>query len=262
MVKAALSTKSPPGLVDLPAKPGEEPVKRWRISSGSISPARDRAPERPSQALARPEWLDRAAPPEPVPQPPLRPSSALDAAEERERPDLPASRDALLAGRFAHALLEHLPAILPERRAEAAALIAQGWEARLDARRRQEIAAKTLDVISQPEAAPLFSAESLAEVSLAGDIELPDGSRRAVAGRIDRLVLTQDALLIADFKTSLPTHGRARERALVQLAIYRALARDLYPGRSIRCFLFVLDGPRRLEPSEKELDAALGLIAA
>jgi ATP-dependent helicase/nuclease subunit A len=262
MVKTALSTKSPPGLVDLPAKPGEEPVQRWRISSGSSSPARDRAPERPSQALARPEWLDRAAPAEPVPQPPLRPSSALDAAEERERPDLPASRDALLAGRFAHALLEHLPAILPERRAEAAALIAQGWEARLDARRRQEIAAKTLDVISQPEAAPLFSAESLAEVSLAGDIELPDGSRRAVAGRIDRLVLTQDALLIADFKTSLPTHGRARERALVQLAIYRALARDLYPGRPIRCFLFVLDGPRRLEPSEKELDAALGLIAA
>ena len=75
-------------------------------------------------------------------------------------------------------------------------------------------------------------------------------------------MLTQDAVLIADFKTSLPTHGRARARALVQLAIYRALARDLYPGRPIRCFLIVLDGPRRLEPSEQELEAALGLIAA
>ena len=69
------------------APPGEEPVKRWRISARGRRRARDRAP-RARLAGARPEWLDRAAPREPVAQPPLRPSSALDAAEERGAPGL------------------------------------------------------------------------------------------------------------------------------------------------------------------------------
>jgi len=81
-----------------------------------------------------------------------------------------------------------------------------------------------------------------------------------VSGRIDRLALTEEAVLIADFKTTLPAPGRARERALAQLAIYGALARDLYPKLPVRCFLIGLDGPHWLEPGDVELSAALSLI--
>ncbi len=261
MVQNALAAKSPPGLVDLAAPPGEEPVKRWRITQGSRSTPLAPSPSKGAPKSARPEWLDRPAPEEPMARPPLRPSSALDAADERGGGGFAPNPDAVLAGRFAHALLEHLPGIAPERRAEAAEVLGREGENGLAAERRAEIAAKAQALIAEPKVAPLFSKASLAEVSLAGEIELPNGKRCAVAGRIDRLAITQGAVLIADFKTSLPTQGRARARAFVQLAIYRALVRDLYPGRPIRCFLIELDGPRRLEPTEQELENALQLIS-
>jgi ATP-dependent helicase/nuclease subunit A len=262
MVKNALAAKSPPGLVDLAAPAGEEPAKRWRITQGSRLTPLAPSPSRGAPKGARPDWLDRPAPEEPIARPPLRPSSALDAADERGGGGFAASRDALLAGRFAHALLEHLPGIPPERRATAAEILGREGETGLAPKRREEIAAKAQDLIAEPKVAPLFSEKSLAEVSLSGEIELPNGKRCAVAGRIDRLAFTQEAVLIADFKTSLPVEGRARSRAFVQLAIYRALVRDLYPGRPIRCFLIELEGPRRLEPKEQELEDALRLISA
>lgn len=261
MVKTALAAKFPPGLVDLGAPEGEELVQRWRVTQGLEVATLAAMAAGSAPRGARPEWLDRRAPEEPVARPPLRPSSALDAADEHGGGGLPPSGDALLAGRFAHALLEHLPGIPPERRAKAAQLLAHEGEAGLAPKRRDEIAARAIDLIADPKIAPLFSEKSLAEVSLSGEIELGNGKRCAVAGRIDRLAITEEAVLIADFKTSLPAKGRPLARAFVQLAIYRALARDLYPGRAIRCILIELDGPRRLEPSEQELADALRLIS-
>jgi ATP-dependent helicase/nuclease subunit A len=193
----------------------------------------------------------------------LRPSSALDAADGTASLDYPTDRDALLAGRFAHALLEHLPPLPPERRASAAEMLESDVAQRLSAERRHDILAKVEDLISHSPVAPLFSATSLAEVAVAGEIDIGRGvGMRPVSGRIDRLVLTPEAVLIADFKTNMPPPGRGRERALVQLAIYRALARDLYPKLEIRCFLIGLDGPVWFEPNDDELGAALALLAA
>ena len=56
--------------------------------------------------------------------------------------------------------------------------------------------------------------------------------------------------------------GEFSSIALAQLAVYRALARDLYPDRPVRCFLIVLDAAIRLEPGDAELDAALALLSA
>ncbi|MBW0005073.1 MAG: double-strand break repair helicase AddA [Hyphomicrobiales bacterium] len=261
MVKKALELKSPPGLVDLTEQGSSEPVKRWRISPGAKVTPFARTAQKLASKPTRPEWLDRRAPEEPLRRPPLRPSSALDAADEGAVDGFAAGRDALLAGRFAHALLEHLPAIAPERRAAAAEILGRDRNTGLSARHRDEIIARTLALMIEPSIAALFAENSLAEVSLSGEIELPGGKKCAVAGRVDRLALTEEGVLIADFKTNLPSAGAALTRALVQLAIYRALARHLYPGRRIRCFLVELDGPRRLEPKAEELEHALGLIS-
>jgi ATP-dependent helicase/nuclease subunit A len=207
-----------------------------------------------------PAWLSREVAPEPLARPPLRPSSALDAADERAAPEAPAEREALIAGRFAHALLEHLPAVAPQGRGEAAEILAGELGAGIAKPRRQEIVKAVQDLISLSPAAPLFAGDSAAEVSVMGEIALADGSRQAVSGRIDRLAVTAEAVLVADFKTRLPPRGRRRMRALAQLAIYRVLLRGLYPGFSIRCFLIGLDGPSLIEPEEAELEAALALI--
>jgi ATP-dependent helicase/nuclease subunit A len=253
---------APAGLVDLPGEAGETPIRRWRISrpGGQAKPAAPAFAATPVEAA--PAWLLRPVAPEPLARPPLRPSSALDAADEKASPEAPAEREALLAGRFAHALLEHLPAVAPQGRKEAAETLAGELGAGIEKARREEIVRAVQDLISLSPAAPLFSDDSAAEVSVMGEIALADGSRQAVSGRIDRLAVTAGAVLVADFKTRLPPPGRRRARALAQLAIYRALLRGLYPGRSIRCFLVGLDGPSLIEPEDAELEAALALIPA
>jgi ATP-dependent helicase/nuclease subunit A len=261
MVEHALG-QAAPGLVDLPCPPTEAPTRRWRISSAT-APAKKGSASVATPVEMAPAWLSRPAPPEPVARPPLRPSSALDAADGTTSLDYPTDRDALLAGRFAHALLEHLPPLPPERRAAAAEMLGRDYAGRLSTARRHAILAEVLELISHSPVAPLFSTTSLAEVAVAGEVDLGHGvGTRPVSGRIDRLVLTPDAVLIADFKTTMPLAGRGRERALVQLAIYRLLARDLYPKLKVRCFLIGLDGPVWFEPSDAELAAALALLAA
>ncbi|SDR00393.1 DNA helicase/exodeoxyribonuclease V, subunit A [Rhizobiales bacterium GAS113] len=271
MVERGLAAAPPPGLVELAARPGEASVRRWR-GSGSVRTQPPSGPISRSPPAGAPAWLRRDVAPEPVAKPPLRPSSALDAADGAASPELRFDRQAsfnqqaLLAGRFAHALIEQLPQIPQDRRAAAAEilagkLLAGNREAGLAASRKSEITAKVLDLISAPATLPLFSPDSLAEVSVTGDIRLADGSSRAVSGRIDRLSVTKEGVLIADFKTNLPASGAARDRALVQLAIYRELVRDLYPGRSIGCVLILLDGPSLIRPGDAELDRALRLLS-
>ncbi len=260
MVRRGLSETDPPGLVELATLPGEEPVKRWRVSRGAEMRSALASLRTTPLGVDSPDWLFRPAPPEPVAKPPLRPSSALDAADGIVSQQAPEDRGALMAGRYAHALLEYLPSLPPGARTGAAETLATDLGAGLSARRRRDILAEVIAIISSSPASPLFTPGSLAEVSVTGDIALPGGGTSAFSGRMDRLAVAPGSVLIADFKTSLPPPGHARARAFVQLAIYRALARNLYPNLQVRCFLIVLDGPRWLEPSPAELDAALALL--
>jgi ATP-dependent helicase/nuclease subunit A len=259
MVERGLAASSQ-GLVDLAASPGEAPVRRFRVSR-EVKPRADALAARLAEREAVPEWLYRQAPAEPVARPPLRPSSALDAADAAGSPELPVDREALMAGRFAHTLLEYLPSVPPAERGAVAEALSRDLGSGLAPERCGEIVDAVRELIAHSPLRLLFSEESLAEVSVTGDIELKSGHSCAVSGRIDRLAVTDDAVLVADFKTSLPETSAARERATLQLAIYRALLRKLYPGRPIRCFLIGLDGPRWREPVDSELEAALSLIS-
>ena len=83
-------------------------------------------------------------------------------------------------------------------RAEAAEVLGREGENGLAAERRAEIAAKAQALIAEPKIAPLFSKASLAEVSLSGEIELPNGKRCAVAGRIEQSYIRRLQLLPPD----------------------------------------------------------------
>ncbi len=81
-----------------------------------------------------------------------------------------------------------------------------------------------------------------------------------LSGRLDRLAVTDDAILIADFKL-----GAAPERPagahVAQLALYRAALAPLYPSRPVKASLVYLDGPAVRPLADKDLDAALeGLV--
>ncbi|WP_186417153.1 PD-(D/E)XK nuclease family protein, partial [Bosea sp. CS1GBMeth4] len=195
------------------------------------------------------------------PAPPLRPSSALAAADAQERPhDGPFLAGAAAAGRLAHLLLQLLPEVPAERRAGTARALAEARGGSLPEERRTGLVEDALALIAAPEFGGLFGPGSLAEVPIAGEITLADGAARPVQGRIDRLAVGADEVVIADFKTAArPPRDAAALPAstLAQLAVYRRLVGEIYPGRRIRAVAIYTAGLKPLEPGPDLLDAAL-----
>ncbi len=218
-----------------------------------------------TQPVALPVWLDQPAAFEAAAAPPISPSSALAAADQLDQRLDPAARFetglALLAGRLTHALLQHLPQIPPERRREAGQryLAARGGD--LAPERRDALLVEALRLIDDPGLADLFGPGSQVEVSIAGRLERPGRKPLDVAGQIDRIVATSDAVLIADFKTGRPRPiADAPETYLAQLALYRAVLQPLYPGRSVRTLLVWTSDPNVLDVEPARLDAALARV--
>lgn len=83
--------------------------------------------------------------------------------------------------------------------------------------------------------------------------------------QIDRLCVTDSAVIIVDYKSnrSPPTDPvNVSDLYLGQMAAYRELAREIYPGRAISCALLWTDGPHMMSLPESLLDAALQKVAA
>jgi len=103
-------------------------------------------------------------------------------------------------------------------------------------------------VLQSPDLAGLFGPGSRAEAPLVGLGPRDEtGGRAVVSGQVDRLAVTDEAVLVADYKTLRPPPAdpaNAPVAYLRQMALYRALLREIYPGRPVRCALVWTDGPR------------------
>jgi ATP-dependent helicase/nuclease subunit A len=208
-----------------------------------------------ASALARgalPGWLLAKAAPESAVAP-LNPSRAGGVGGgDPER---------ALEGRLAHALLEMLPNLPPERRPHAATAYLDTWGKALGESARAALAFKVLKAIGAPELSLVFGPHSRSEVALAGLLPRPGRPDLAYSGRLDRLVATDEGVLIVDFKLGEKPERPASSH-LAQLALYRAALEPLYWGSPIRAALVYLDGPALAEVSAEELDAALDAITA
>ena len=207
-----------------------------------------------------PAWLFEPVSPEPEPAPPLRPSGALGAADASARPkDGPAAQQARLKGSLVHALLERLPRLAEPDRPKAAAVYLAARAPRLPLVERQAVVEQTLAVLARADLVDLFGPASQAEVAISGKVVTALGER-PVSGRIDRLAVRDDVVLLADFKTNArpPVVGEALDqRAVTQLALYRALLREIYPSRPVHAVLIYTAGPTVLDVPEEALDEAL-----
>ncbi|HYA81600.1 MAG TPA: UvrD-helicase domain-containing protein, partial [Methylocystis sp.] len=205
-----------------------------------------------------PDFARTPAPFEPPPAPPLRPSSALAGAD-----DAPASAAAptkddgarLLIGRLTHALLQYLPQAPAAKQPEAARRFLQRRAQGLAGDQLESIARAALRVVESAALEKLFGPQSIAEVEIAATIATPRGAREIV-GRIDRLAITDDEALIADFKTGAPRAVPSLQE-LRQLALYRAALAPLYPDKRIRCVLVWTQDASFVEPDDAALAKAL-----
>jgi ATP-dependent helicase/nuclease subunit A len=256
-----------PGLVEIPAPDGQGTIRRFKITPAPPVEASALAePGAPSPAsVPPPEWLYRHPPAEAPPPPPLAPSHPFVAADQPDRPLDEGLVAAAAEGRLAHLLLQVLPGVSRDRRKTTAMAIASARAAALTPQVHAAIVDSVMAVLDQPDLAALFGPGSLAEVPVSGAIDLPDGTRRQVQGRIDRLLITDTEIIVADFKTGArpPTSARSLfPRTLVQMAIYDALAASIFPERMVRARLIFTADRSVIEPSRAQLLEALTLLAA
>jgi ATP-dependent helicase/nuclease subunit A len=154
---------------------------------------------------------------------------------------VPGAREAALAkGRAVHALLQHLPEIDAAGRLLAAERYLAGVP-ELDLPGRAAILAAVFAVLDHPDLAALFGPGSRAEIPLAGVV-----GEVEIGGLVDRLAVTPARVLLADYKTDRvpPAGPEAIPPAyLRQLAAYRAILAQIFPGRAIVCLLIFTATP-------------------
>jgi ATP-dependent helicase/nuclease subunit A len=228
------------------------------ISNGVQRPLEDRP--------GLPDWLRRPAPAGTAETALVRPSRAfvsknLSISGSNAPPASAARRLAMEQGRLAHVLLQYLPGLAPDLRRMAALKYLAAAAGGLGEAWRLTFADKVLAVIGLPALAGLFSPGSRAEAAVEGLVSLPGGREITVAGQVDRIAETQEAVLIADFKTgSAVAPGDTPASYIAQMALYRAVLAPLWPDKPLRMILVWIDGPSIAELESGVLDAALASI--
>jgi ATP-dependent helicase/nuclease subunit A len=226
----------------------------------ALSDAAAAAPLAAGVPLDLPSFLSRAPPREAAAARTLRPSEAAGADEPALTSPAADTGKRFSRGLLVHALLAHLPEIAPDSRENAAL----GYLARqgLSQDAASALVAETLAVLRDAAFAPLFAEGSRAEVAVAA--YLPELGNLRVSGQIDRLAVTKDAVLVADFKTNRPPPASAEQTPrlyLAQMALYRAALAKIYPGQRIDCALVWTDGARLMPLPASLLDAEIAKIA-
>ncbi|MGN6149376.1 MAG: PD-(D/E)XK nuclease family protein, partial [Rhizomicrobium sp.] len=161
-------------------------------------------------------------------------------------------------GNLIHGLLARLPDIAPDKRRDTALRYLRANK--VDDAEAETLTAETLAVISDKQFAAAFAEGSKAEVALVADLSKELGDGAGLNGRIDRLAITPNEVLVVDFKTNRPPPPDAEHVATVykaQMALYKAALSKVFPGKRITCALVWTDGPRLMPLPDAMLEAEL-----
>lgn len=224
--------------------PGE--LRRLVSPQGATVKTSDRPrpgihPSPPGWLGSAPEWRSASPPAEPalaarlVPSRPEGVELGTVPAAASPLADRVGAPDRFLRGSLLHALLQHLPD-LPEAERESAA---RRWLDRpgrdLPPGACEEMVAEAMAVLGHPALAAVFGPGSRAEVPLTGVI-----GTRVIGGLVDRLAVLPDRVLIVDFKTNRHPPDEVAQTPVMylrQMAAYRAVLRQIFPGRPVSCAL-------------------------
>lgn len=250
----------------------------WRLE-GTPGPDAEPEPMAPAAPSA-------AAPHPPAPEPWMNRPPPVEAADRLLAPshlELAAAADGSVAvtataqpagsplgtsgserfrrGRIVHTLLQMLPEVPREARRERARRYLEAPGHRLDNAARDDILDSVFAVLDHPEFAPLFAAGSRAEVAVTGRVPLAGAGADeiAIAGQIDRLAVTDDEVMIVDYKSNRPPPATIEDVAplyIRQLAAYRLALARVFPTRTVRAALLWTEVPRLMELPAAVLDRA------
>jgi ATP-dependent helicase/nuclease subunit A len=216
---------------------------------------------------ALPFWLQAPLPPQMAGSGLLRPSDAdgNKARRVKSSESVGQRTRALQRGTLVHRLLQSLPDVAAGRRRDAVSNFLRRNAGDWTDSERETLATKVLRLIGDERFAAVFGDGSRAEVPIVGRLERPGGTLALVSGQIDRLVVTENEVLIVDFKTNeVPpaTEAEAPAAYIRQLALYRAILARLYPQRTIRAALLWTETTELMEILPPALDAELASLAS
>jgi ATP-dependent helicase/nuclease subunit A len=153
-------------------------------------------------------------------------------------------------GRLIHGLLERLPEIAPERRAEAA----RAWLGRRGAS-EEEAARHVQEALTVMARFPaLFGPLSRAEAPIVGM-----AAGRAIEGIVDRLTVEETQVTVLDYKTDRPAPAAAAAAPpayVLQMSLYREVLQQIFPGRNVVCALLWTEAPLLMWLAPAQLEAA------
>ena len=133
-----------------------------------------------------------------------------------------------------------------------AAVVARGGGGFAE-RDRAVMIQEAVAVLEDPAFADLFGPNARAEADLTA--VLPELGPGEIHGRIDRILIDDERVLIVDFKTGAAPDA-APEGYKRQLSVYARAVGKLYPGRRIEAALLWTEQRRLEHISESDLDAA------
>jgi ATP-dependent helicase/nuclease subunit A len=128
-----------------------------------------------------------------------------------------------------------LPQFEEEKRAVAAEEYVKKQGRNLSANEQKKAIDEVLSLINNPKFALLFASNSKAEVPVMGEV---DG--RIISGQIDRLAITDDKVMIVDYKTNRPAAKNIEDvpgAYIKQLKIYKRLVEKIYNNRKIETYI-------------------------
>jgi len=216
---------------------------RRLIDEQTAPPKMDDAGSRVDELdLAPAPWFRDPAPPEPAPSRPLTPSRP-DEDEPAVRSPVDPEGDGrrFQRGLLIHRLLQTLPDLPPESREAACRRFLARPVHDIDVEHQEALVRETMAVLNHPDLTPLFGPGSRAEAPIVGVV-----GDRAVSGRIDRLTVTGDEVLLVDYKTNRPPPRRAEDVPQVyraQMDAYAAVLAGIFPGKRVRRLILWTDGP-------------------
>lgn len=269
MISTALSEEHPHvQKASFSGPDGEWEGVRWRVPQVERSFERmDRSPEQASGETV-PRDLFRPLPPQKQLPRPLSPSGAGTIIDEEADNLLvtsplfgdPESSDrSLEKGRLIHRMLQALPDIPVEERAEAAKRYAERAARFWPTVERRALVDSVVKLLEDQRLRAVFNVHAQAEISIMGTLTL-EGREYAVSGRIDRLAVLPESVVILDYKTNRvpPVSDEAIPFAhKAQLAIYREILKPLYPAKRIDCMLVYTENATIHMLSEQALASAL-----
>ena len=254
---------------DLPFWSDSDAVIRSLSCEQTEPPKQDEAKGKVTPA-APPGWLYKPADKELAPD--ILAPSRLHGESDADIADIPpdatsaypptGSDDPYFRGRIIHRLLELLPDIPDSEREKTADDLLYHLAPQTPPDERARWGAETLQILNDQAFGDVFTSGSRAEVSIGG--LLPgDPGKRKVSGEIDRLVISEDRILIVDYKTNRPPPdnvANADPAYITQLAVYRALIQEIYPDRQVDCALLWTFAPKLMPVPDSMLDHAFARV--